>query len=94
MFKQVSFLKLILHMRGGVLIQPIAMEVGAFVKVTNVMKHANFAACMLKGLVSAKGPIFVFFSVGSCHGLTTVSCARALACNLNGVATNGVATIT
>jgi hypothetical protein len=41
----------------GALIQPIAMEVCTFVKVTNVINHANFGGCMLRGLVSAKGQI-------------------------------------
>jgi hypothetical protein len=45
------------RMRGGALIQPIAMEVCTSVKVTNVINHANFCGCRLRGLVSAKGRI-------------------------------------
>jgi hypothetical protein len=48
------------RMRGGALIQPIAMEVCTFVKVTNVINHANFGGCMLRGLVSAKGQFRLF----------------------------------
>jgi hypothetical protein len=41
----------------GALIQPIAMEVCTFVEVTNIINHANFGGCRLRGLVSAKGRI-------------------------------------
>jgi hypothetical protein len=40
------------HMRGGALIQPIAIEVCTSVQVTNVINHVNFCGCRLRGLVS------------------------------------------
>jgi hypothetical protein len=45
------------RMRGGALIQPIAMEVGVSVWVINVINRANFCGCRLRGLVCAKGRI-------------------------------------
>jgi hypothetical protein len=55
--KEKSQSRYISRMRGGALIQPIAMEVCIFVKVTNVINHAKFGGCVLRGLVSAKGRI-------------------------------------
>jgi hypothetical protein len=48
------------RMRGGAVIQPIAMEAGMIVTVINIINHANFDGCMLRGLVSAKGQSEVF----------------------------------
>jgi hypothetical protein len=45
------------RMRGGVFIQPIAMEVCTSVYVTKVINRVNFFGCRLRGLVSAKGRI-------------------------------------
>lgn len=47
-------------MPGGALIHPILVEAHAFVKVTNVISHANFGGCTWKGLVSAKVQIHAF----------------------------------
>jgi hypothetical protein len=46
------------------LIQPIAMEVCTFVKVTNVVNLASFGGCVLMGLVCVKSRFF------SCRKLT------------------------
>jgi hypothetical protein len=43
-------------MRGGTLIQPIAMEICTFLKVANVISQANIDDCRLRGLVSARDP--------------------------------------
>jgi hypothetical protein len=45
------------RMRGGALIQPIAMEVCTSVWVTSFINDVNFRGCSLRGLVSAKGRI-------------------------------------
>jgi hypothetical protein len=45
------------RMRGGALIQPIAMEVCTSVYVTNVINRVNFCVGSLRGLASAKGGI-------------------------------------
>jgi hypothetical protein len=45
------------RMRGGALIQPIAMEVRVNVEATNVINHANFGGYLLRDLVYAKGQI-------------------------------------
>jgi hypothetical protein len=39
---------------GNTLIQPIAMKVYAFVKVSKVIIHASFGGCMFRGLFSAR----------------------------------------
>jgi hypothetical protein len=44
--KKKSQSRYISRMRGGALIQPIAMEVCTSVKVTNVINHANFGGCI------------------------------------------------
>jgi hypothetical protein len=48
------------HMRGGALIQPIAVEVCTSVQISNVINHANFCGCRLRDLVSVKGRIQAF----------------------------------
>jgi hypothetical protein len=45
------------RMRGGALIQPIAIEVCTSVKVTNVINRVNFCGCSLRGLAAVKGRI-------------------------------------
>jgi hypothetical protein len=47
-------------MCGGTLIQPIAMEVCAFVNIINVINHAKFRDSTLRGLVYVKGRIEAF----------------------------------
>lgn len=49
--------RLISRMREGAQIQPIAMDVDTFVKVTSVINHASVGGCMLKDLVSVMGQI-------------------------------------
>jgi hypothetical protein len=66
-------------MRWGALMQPTAMEVRVFVKVSNIINHASFGGCMLRGLVSAKGQLYAFPQEVD-MALTTVPCATALAC--------------
>lgn len=41
-------------MPGGTLFQSVAMEVHAFIEVSNVINHANFGGCNLNCLDSAK----------------------------------------
>jgi hypothetical protein len=48
------------RIRGGALIQPIAMDVCTSLWVTNVIIRVNFCGCSLRGLVSAKGRIQAF----------------------------------
>jgi hypothetical protein len=48
------------RMRGGALIQPIAIEVCTSVWVTNGINRVNFCGCRLRSLASAKGRIYAF----------------------------------
>jgi hypothetical protein len=57
LLKEKSQSRHISRMRGGALIQLIAMEVCTSVKVTNIINRVNFCGCSLWGLVSAKGRI-------------------------------------
>jgi hypothetical protein len=54
-------------MQGGTVIQPIAMEVCIFIKITAFIIHASFGGRMIGGLISAKSCILVF-SMGNRHG--------------------------
>jgi hypothetical protein len=56
-------------MRGGAFIQPIEIEVYTFVKVTNVINHANFGGCILE--------------VGFCEGPTLGFSHRKMKCPYN-----------
>jgi hypothetical protein len=52
-----SLSRYMLRMHEGAIIQPSATEVFLFVKITNIINHANLGGCMLNGLVLAKGRI-------------------------------------
>jgi hypothetical protein len=68
----------ILLMRGGALIQPIAMKVCTFVKIINGNNRANFGGCILRGLAATKDRIRLHRSEVD-MALTTLPCATALA---------------
>jgi hypothetical protein len=67
-------------MRGGALIQPIAMELSTLVEVTNIINRAKDDGCMLRGLVGVKGRSWAFLWEAGMT-LTTAPCAAALVCD-------------
>jgi hypothetical protein len=67
-------------MRGGALIQPIAMEVGTPVKVTNVINRVNFCGCRLRGFICVKVEHRLLPQVAD-KALTTLSWTTALTCD-------------
>jgi hypothetical protein len=66
----------------GAPIQSVAMEICTVVKVTNVMKRANFSGSIFRSLISAKGQFFRLSHIkGASMALITVPRITALACD-------------
>lgn len=67
-------------MPKGAHIQPIAMYVNTFVKITSIIRLANFVGCMLISLVSAKAE-YRLLPYEADMALATLPCSTALACD-------------